>query len=397
MENLNEFNQVECWYEPTDYYRKNNDFICEMTRDEHGFLCGIIKMIRPRKILEIGVAEGGTTAVIVKCLEMLGLSCEMYSVDLNDKLYNNNDYETGYIFKKQNKPDNIEHKFLFGKSIAGQIENIVGENIDLVILDTTHQIPGEIIDFLSVLPFMAENGMVVMHDINLGYIHGMSEEKQEIKNAYKRIATKILFTTVVAEKYWNYDRMPNIGAFMINENTYKYSLNLFMALSLNWTYKVGTNLLNEYRKVLTQYYSGQCMEVYDMCVNMNNLLSQNFVKFGKDYTCIWEFPYESIPYGSRIVLYGAGFVGRRTVSFLQAINYLQIVCIVDMNYEKYNALDTRYIDVEKPESILEKDFDYVFVTVENENVFCEIKQYIVQNNLNKGKPIIGPVKRLSLI
>ena len=43
MKNLNEFNRVEYWYEPTDYYRKNNDFVCKMLRDDHGFLSGIIK------------------------------------------------------------------------------------------------------------------------------------------------------------------------------------------------------------------------------------------------------------------------------------------------------------------------------------------------------------------
>ena len=349
-------------------------------------------MIKPRKILEIGVAEGGTTAVIVKSLEMLGMECEMYSVDLRYKV-DNKHMDIGYVFKEQETPSKIKHKFLLGKSIAGQIENVVGENIDLVVLDTTHQIPGEILDFLSVLPFMAENGMVVMHDTNLDYFHGMGQEVKRIKEAYKFKATKVLFATVVAEKYCDYDQIPNIGAFKINEDTHKYIMNLFMALSLNWTYKVGTNLLNEYRNVLAQYYSGQCMEVYDMCVNMNNLLSQNFDKFGKDYTCIWEFPYESIPYGSRIVLYGAGFVGRRAVSFLQVSNYARIVCVVDSNYEKYKTIDTRYIEVEKPESILEKDFDYIFVTVENENTFCEIEQYIIQNNLNNGKPIIGPVKK----
>ena len=391
--NVDEFKQVEHWYEPADYCRKNSGFACEMSRDDHGFLCGIIKMIRPRKILEVGVAEGGTTAVIVKSMEILGLGCEMYSVDICDKLYNNNEYETGYVFKEQKKPDNIEHKFLYGKSIAGQIENYVGGDIDLAILDTTHRIPGEILDFLSVLPFMAENGMVVLHDTNLDYFLGMSREKRHIKEAHKNVATKVLFATVVAEKYCDYNRITNIGAFKINEDTHKYIMNLFMALSLNWTYKVREDLINEYRNVLTKYYSGQCMQVLDICVNMNSSLSLNFFQFGQDDTYTWQFPYESIPYNSRIILYGAGFVGRGMYSFLQVSNYARIVCVVDSNYEKHKSLDTRYMEVEKPESILKKDFDCIFVTVENENTFSEIKQYIIQNNLNKGKPIIGPVKR----
>lgn len=389
--NMDELKQVEPWYEPTDIFRKEENFVCEMSREDHGFLCGIIKMAKPRKILELGVAEGGTTAVIAKSMEMLGLECEMYSVDINERLYCNTDHETGYIFKEQEKSAKVKHEFLFGKTIAGWIENSVGGGIDLAILDTTHVVPGEILDFLSVLPFMSENGMVVLHDINLNYARGTSKERRFITTAHQRIASKVVLTTVVAEKYLNLDVIPNIGAFRINENTYRHSLGLFFALSLTWTHKVREDLLNEYRNLFAIHYPNQCMEIYDLCVKMNNLMIQNLDKYGRDIA--WQFPYESIPYGSRIVLYGAGFVGREIYSFLQLINYVQVVCVVDTNYKKYKSIDTRYMKVDNPEIMSEREFDYILITVENEDTYNEIKRYIVNNNLGKGRPIIGPVKK----
>ena len=37
----------------------------EMSEFESAFLCGAIKQFRPKKILEVGVAAGATTAIIL--------------------------------------------------------------------------------------------------------------------------------------------------------------------------------------------------------------------------------------------------------------------------------------------------------------------------------------------
>lgn len=60
----------------------------KMSEFESAFVCGIIKEIRPRKILEVGVAAGGTTSIILQCLADLNMGdCEFYSADLNEKYY----------------------------------------------------------------------------------------------------------------------------------------------------------------------------------------------------------------------------------------------------------------------------------------------------------------------
>lgn len=263
---MNNMNRIEPWYEPTDLLRKDGGFVCEMSREDHGFLSGIIKLIQPKKILEVGVAEGGTTAVIVKSLEILGLNCDMFSVDLNEQFYRDKNLETGYIYKKQKTPENVNHTFLFGKTIAGRLEKIRG-GIDLVILDTTHSIPGEILDFLSVLPFLSKNGMVVLHDVNLNYSYACKEGSVR-HGSLRSIATKVVYTTAVAEKYYDYDdnHLYNIAALKINEDTYKYIIDMFVALSHTWTYRLDDQLIQEYRDLFTQHYSPQCMEIFDICV-----------------------------------------------------------------------------------------------------------------------------------
>ena len=115
----------------------------------------MIKKVMPKKLVEIGIAEGGTTSTIVKCLAMLGLKSTMYSVDLNQNFYHDSSLRTGYEYDriKNDIGENVTHEFMLGKSIAGKIEKI-GNNIDMVIIDTTHKLPGEILDFLVVLPYI---------------------------------------------------------------------------------------------------------------------------------------------------------------------------------------------------------------------------------------------------
>ena len=48
----------------------------EMSEFESAFLCGLLKKFRPKKILEIGVAAGGTTAVMLQCLEDMKLDSD---------------------------------------------------------------------------------------------------------------------------------------------------------------------------------------------------------------------------------------------------------------------------------------------------------------------------------
>lgn len=61
-----------------------NNFVL-MTHSQSGFLCGALKNFRPKKILEVGVAAGGSTSIILQALEDIGEPYEMHSVDITTK------------------------------------------------------------------------------------------------------------------------------------------------------------------------------------------------------------------------------------------------------------------------------------------------------------------------
>lgn len=69
----------------------------EMSEFESAFLCGAIKQFRPKKILEVGVAGGATTAIILQALEDLGEPYEMHSVDVSEKFYADKTKSTGFL------------------------------------------------------------------------------------------------------------------------------------------------------------------------------------------------------------------------------------------------------------------------------------------------------------
>ena len=80
----------EMFLEPKKILDKIAQGESEMTEWQLGFLCGLIKQKKPKKILEIGVAAGGTTAVILNCVAQLDLDTEVFSIDINEKLYSDN-------------------------------------------------------------------------------------------------------------------------------------------------------------------------------------------------------------------------------------------------------------------------------------------------------------------
>ena len=241
----------------------------EMTEFESAFLCGLIKENRPHKILEIGIAAGGTTAIILQCLYDLKMfDCELISADLNEKFYRGGDRKTGFL-AQEIKPhvNGINHRFFLGHVIAETIEEIGGD-IDLVVLDTVHFLPGEVLDFPVVLPFLSENAIVVLHDIAYHHIW----KKDGISN-------QVLLDAITGEKIVPMDldkaqttAMPNIGAVRINDDTKKYIDAVFYSLTLPWHYIPRDTQLNIYRDFYVRYYDENIIKLFDTAVQLNKVL-----------------------------------------------------------------------------------------------------------------------------
>ena len=273
------YNKVNPMYDAYDILSTKDGYISEMSRRQQGFLCGLIKKTKPNKILEIGVAEGGTTASVMKTLSLLGMKSEVFSVDLATKLYNNYNLDCGYLYKewKEDIKGQSMHKFLLGKTVAAQMDNI-GKDVDFCIIDTVHFLPGELLDFLAVYPYLKNGATVVLHDTNLDYLRAKNTNDTFNKSAYKATATKNLFSLITAEKYINMNSkmgVPNIAAFVVNEDTQKYIKDVFFALTLTWGYMPEEYLLAQYRECYAHNYDPDCLDVFDLAIAMNRVMVDN--------------------------------------------------------------------------------------------------------------------------
>ena len=79
----------------------------------------------------------------------------------------------------------------------------------------------------------------------------------------------------------------------------------------------------------------------------------------------YKFPFEKIKRGSRVVLYGAGKVGRSFAKLIEQTSYCEVVLWVDTNYKDLNGINA-------PERMVEVDFDNILVAVMSQEFIDEI-------------------------
>lgn len=386
------WNEVELWKIPEEELHKKMEFKTEMLSDEQGFLCGIIKKVKPKKIVEIGVAEGGTTAVIMNAVSILGLTCEVYSVDLSEKLYYNWELTTGYEYNRLCpfiKNNKSIHSFLFGKTIAAQLK-IIGKDIELVILDTMHAVPGGLLDFLSVYPYLSANAMVVLHDVNIDYYYAISHEMKWKNWSNFSFATKLLFSVVRAEKYLNYDKngdILNIGAFRVNKDTDKCIEDIFFLLHMPWAYCPSRTVMTEYEKLFRYHYDNKSNAIFRKAVD-NGFLAYKIRYLAQSSHYGFLFPFEDIPEKSNIVIWGAGNCGKFIYKLLKQNKWCKVILWID-TYCHGKIYDE--VLIETPNMILQKEFDFLLIAVENKKIFETIKQEVLEKRWADKNQIVGPI------
>lgn len=122
---------VKLFKEPLKIRDNLSEDGAEMSELQLSMLCGLIKEYRPQKIVEVGVAAGGTTAVILNCLSLIELDTWVYSVDLSERYYRDTSKKTGYLAEEYKKLTN--KKLIINNTGGGyfpQYIDDIGKNID---------------------------------------------------------------------------------------------------------------------------------------------------------------------------------------------------------------------------------------------------------------------------
>ena len=241
------------------------------------FINGMIRKYKPKKILEVGVAGGGSSAIILNAIQNIENS-HLYSIDKMTKAYNRKEKETGWIVKENFS--NLMNKWtLFTGGITSNFIEQIGEDIDLVFIDTVHESPGEWLDIIQVMPFLKKtNAIVMIHDIKYQFL---------IRKVFYS-SNDHLFTYLKGKKIMPKvpDVIPNIGAVLLDDDQKKHYFDYFFALTSTWSYIPNIEEWNFIRDFIVKYYDKELIKIFDSAYKLNKdfkilLKGKNKKKRGK--------------------------------------------------------------------------------------------------------------------
>lgn len=97
------------------------------------------------------------------------------------------------------------------------------------------------------------------------------------------------------------------------------------------------------------------------------------------------FPFELVEKNSRIIIYGAGNVGREYLDQLEISNWCEVLFLADKNYEKQKGLSKPVCNPCK--IVEEKDYDYVVIAIDSEEIVKEIVRNLIDAGVETNKII----------
>ena len=95
----------------------------------------------------------------------------------------------------------------------------------------------------------------------------------------------------------------------------------------------------------------------------------------------YVFPWHLVREGSRVVIYGAGEVGKCFYEQASRFPYVELAGIVDRNADKIHTLG---IPVQKVEALSHMEFDDILISVINRNIAEEIRQDLIRMGIREG-------------
>lgn len=97
---------------------------------------------------------------------------------------------------------------------------------------------------------------------------------------------------------------------------------------------------------------------------------------------VYIFPFDDLPFGTRIVLYGAGVVGDSYWNYIIQTKHLNLVKCVDKNYKEKQKYGK---NVHSIITLKDEVFDYIIIAVEQEQTAKEIKKEILSVGIEEDR------------
>ena len=239
----------------------------EFSIDEQKFFHGLLRIIKPKKIVEIGVSCGGSTVLILNAIKDIE-GAKLFSIDKSIYWYRDESKKTGFLVKEK-FPELMNKWTLFTGGLTAEFIETISDGIDLVFIDTIHATPGEMLDWLMVLPFLKKEAIVVFHDTF--FLYGGNKVVREKRHTPNNQLICYIRGELILPHYGNSIFARNIGALKLSSEQKKYYYQYFLALGVQWEYMPNENELKIMRDFFMKYYGEKYVEVYDDAVQKNKI------------------------------------------------------------------------------------------------------------------------------
>lgn len=229
-----------------------------MWGNQREFLNGVIRKYKPKKIIEVGVRFGGSSIIILNAIKDMKDS-HLYSIDLDKSKIIGNCVKNFFPFL-------LEKWTLFkGNIVANYLEQI-GKNIDLALIDTSHYEPGEILDFLLILPFMREEAKIIFHDIDHQITHSKGAKMRDEWAPY------IIFNIIRGQKFLPSGKgilNKDIGVVILEKNQKRFIHDYCRALGGQWRYFPLEKHIKIIINFFEKYYDNECLTILKETIEFN--------------------------------------------------------------------------------------------------------------------------------
>lgn len=371
------------------------------TPSQLSFLMGLIKEYRfaddgrINTVVEVGTCHGISALYMLKAGTMYNKKYHQYDIEVrNSEFY-------GEAVRKEASPEELEHwTFLNGKTTF-DIENVLSkvEPIDMIFIDGAHAHPYPLFDLIMLLPFMRKDALICLHDVEFydcpgelggAYIYTGWREKKYLNQCVENNSLESLGVLKIHEKKHElYDNLIELARQEIVEPFFNYTLTSQMPfrggrLGLS-SDGVAIKLIPFMRKYYPSDFVNQFWDVLNEELHayqkhwvslrhMNRLMYsylEGIEALQKRVTDLElrifrQYVEAHVPKGSKLSIFGAGFVGRQVYAALANKKDYEIILWVD-NGHRYLGFE-----VMAPEKLKNKDFDYVLVAVDKEKMRDEI-------------------------
>jgi len=344
--------------------------LSEMIDVERRFINGLVRYYEPENLLEIGVSGGGGSVVLLDATSNRDNS-SLTSIDINKMWHVDNERQVGFVVNEM-LPSLPENKWnlITGKD-PSEILPLLNKKFDFVIIDSGHLHPVETLNFLSILPFLDDGAIVILHDISLSIVYGSCDS----------IAARVLWSTVVAEKLvplneyqgFGYSGTPgtatcNIGAFQISKDTRKYIRNVFESLMLTW--EVYPDSADVVSTLISNNYDIELTELFRKAVEYNKTWHKTgFVTYSEERVIKAYQKWQGKP----VVFYGGGQNMQKIIDSFDQYGVRFNFPIWDISAKSINYVRKHKVSAPDFETIVPYG-SIAVITIQKKHIFTSVKK-----------------------